>query len=442
MSQTSNAQVLQIFKKVYGKLTDLVPQDFPLQRDIPWNEGMKVGEKFVEAICLTAETGLTLSDSTDAFEINPAIAGVVKQVEVTPYISVIPSIIPWGVISRSQGNEQAFFQATKHVVKNNLRSHSRFQEALRWWGRSPDLLGYISYASQVYRGVSFTTGTGTLPDTRFGSIAFTNGINAAGKYILVAPGQFASGLWIGMEGVKLHQVNSSGTVVASGKLVAVDTKYGVLKVDFTPVAASSTTSHRLCYDGQEGTGKDYYGIDYILRRSGTLFGVDNTQYTLWSGNHFPVGGFKLTLARIQEAIADAVNKGGLEGDLKLYVNPRTWATIATTEAGLRAYDDSYKPGEAENGFESITFHSQNGKIMVVKHSMMKEGFAAALHLPSWDRSGSAEVGFKVPGLDQDIIFPLQNQAGYGMRSYSDQYIFCREPALNIMFSGINDEAAS
>jgi hypothetical protein len=43
--QTSNADVLQIFKKVYGDLTNLLPEDFPLQRDIPFSQKMKVGEK-------------------------------------------------------------------------------------------------------------------------------------------------------------------------------------------------------------------------------------------------------------------------------------------------------------------------------------------------------------------------------------------------------------
>lgn len=442
--QTSNADVLQIFKRVYGDLTNLLPEDFPLQRDIPFSQKQKVGEKYVEAVVLTNETGITLSDTTDAFELNPAIAGTIKQTEVTPYISVLPSIVPWGVISRSAGGgERAFYDATKFIVRNNLRSHSRFQEALRLYGRAADLLGYVSYASQVYRGVSFTTGTGTLPNTRYGSIAFTNGINAAGKYILMGPGSFAAGLWIGMEGVKIHQVNSSGTVVASGKLVSVDTKFGILKVDFTPVAASSTTSHRLCYDGQEGSsGKDYYGISYVLSRSGSLFGIDNTQYTLWSGNEYPVGGFKLTLARFQEAVADAVNKGGLEGDLRVYCNPRTWANIATTEAGLRVYDKSYTPSEAEQGFESVTFYTQAGKAEFLPHRMVKEGEAYALHLPSWSRSGSAEIAFQVPGMNEQIIFPLTNQAGYAFRSYADQYIFCHQPAVNIKFSGINDEAAS
>ena len=443
MSQTSNADVLQTFKRVYGDLTNLLPEDFPLAKYIPFSEKQKVGEKYVEAVVLTSEVGFTLSDSTDAFELNPAIAGTVKQVEVVPYISVLPSIVPWGVMSRSAGGgDKSFFDATKFVVRNNLRSHSRLQESLRIYGKAPNLLGAVSYASQVYRGVSFTNGTGTLPNTRFGSITFTNGVNTAGKYILVAPGEFAAGLWLGFEGVKLLQVNSSGVVQASGKLVAVDSKYGVLKVDFTPVAASSVGSSRICYDGMQGAGKEYYGINYILTKTGNLFGVDNTQFSLWSANQYDCKSQKLTMGKFQEAVADAVNKGNLDGDLDVWLNPRSWATIATTEAGLRVYDDSYKSSQAEQGFESVTFYTQEGKAVFRPHRMVKEGEAYALHSPSWSRSGSAEVSFQVPGMAQDVIFPLQNQAGYAFRSYSDQYVFNHEPAKQIYFYGINDEAAS
>ena len=443
MSQTSNADVLQTFKRVYGELTNLLPEDQPLGKFIPFSEKQKVGEKYVEAVVLTNEVGFTLSDSSDAFELNPASAGTVKQTEVSPFISVLPTVIPWGVMSRSAGGgDKAFFDATKFLVRNNLRSHNRLQESLRLYGRSPNLLGAVSYASQVYRGVAFTNGTGTLPNTRFGSLTFTNGINAAGKYILFAPGDFAAGLWLGFEGVKINQVNASGVVQAAGKLVAVDSKYGILKVDFTPTAASGVASSRICYEGQQGAGKDYYGAEYILTRNGSLFGIDNTVYSLWSSNQYDCGNQKITLPRFQEAVADAVNKGNLEGDLDVWLNPRSWATIASTEAGLRVYDSSYKTGEATQGFESVTFYTQAGKATFRPHRMMKEGRAMALQSSSWSRSGSAEVSFQVPGMNQDIIFALQNQAGYCIRSYSDQYLFNHEPAKQIYFYNINDEAAS
>jgi hypothetical protein len=445
MSQTSNADVLQTFKRVYGDLTNLLPDEMPLAKYIPFSEKQKVGEKYVEAAVLTNEVGWTLSDSTDAFELNPAIAGTIKQTEVVPYISVLPSVIPWAVMSRSAGGgDRAFLDNTKFVVRNNLRSHSRLQEILRLYGRSPGLLGYVSYASQVYRGVAFTNGSGTLPDTRFGSLTFSNGINVANKCILFKPGDFAAGIWLGLEGVKLHQVNNNGAIVASGKLVAVDSAYGILKVDFVPVAASAVSgsgSVRICFDGQQNGGKEYFGIEYILTRTGNLFGIDNTIYSLWSANQYNCQNQKLSLPKFQEAVANAVNKGGLEGDLDVWVNPRTWSTISTTEAGLRVYDSSYKK-DVDQGFESVTYYTQAGKATFRPHRCIKEGIAIALHSPSWSRSGSAEVSFQVPGIAQDVIFPLPNQAGYCMRSYSDQYIFNHEPAKQIYFYNINDEAAS
>lgn len=440
MSQVSTANVIQLFKNVYGDLTDLLPQDYPLARAIPFSQKMKVGQSYVEAVILTNESGVTLSSTTDLFELNPAVAGVVRQVECVPYISVLPSIVPWGVISRSAGGgEKAFYEATRYIVKNNLTSHSKFQEIFRLYGQAPGLLGYASYFSGIYRGVSFTTGSGTL-----NGITFTNGVNVASKAILFAPGTFASGIWVGLEGVHINQVSSTGAVLASGKLVSVQSEYGYITVDFTPVAPSATSgagSVRLCFQGMQDA-QDYVGINKILTTDGNLFGIPTSQYSLWKGNVYDCGGQQFTLPRLQSAIAAAVNRGGLEGDMMCYLNPRSWATVCSTEAGLRVYDKSYSPKEAENGFDAVTFYAQSGKITIYPHRFTKEGEAYILSMPTWSRSGSAEVSFQIPGMGQDVIFPLQNQAGYAFRSFADQYVFCHKPAWNIIMTGINDEASS
>ena len=268
MTAASNGDVLNLFKKVYGNLQDLLPEDQMLAKLVPFSQSQKVGESYVEAVTLTHETGITLGGSgLDVFELESPIAGTVKQALVTPYVSVLGSLIPWSVISRSAGGgAKSFYDATKYVVRNNLRSHQDFLEAFRLYGQSPDLLGYVSYATATYRGVAFTAGSGTLPETQFGSVTFTNGVDAANKYILVAPGQFAAGLWVGKEGVKVVQVNSAGAVVAEGSLVAVDPDMGILKVDFTPVApsaASGAGSLRIAYKGMDAA-KEMLGIHKIL----------------------------------------------------------------------------------------------------------------------------------------------------------------------------------
>ena len=446
MTAASNGDVVNLFKKVYGNLQDLLPEDQMLAKLIPFSQSQKVGESYVEAVTLTHETGITLGgNGLDVFELESPIAGTVKQALVTPYVSVLGSLIPWSVISRSAGGgAKAFFDATKYVVKNNLRSHQDFLEAFRLYGQSADLLGYVSYATATYRGVALTTGTGTVgtATSQFGAVAFTNGINAAGKYILMAPGSFAAGLWVGKEGVKVCQVNSSGTVVAEGSLVAVDPDLGILQVDFTPIAASNTTSHRLCYKGME-SAKEMVGIHKVISTTGSLFGISTSSYSLWRGNNVALSNVKFKLENVQTSIAQAVNRGALEGDVEVLVNPRTFSTMVTTESGARSYDSSYKGGkEAENGFENITFYHQAGKATIRSHRKVKEGHAFMLSADCWSRSGSAEVAFTVPGVDKDIIFPEPNMSAYSFRTYSDQYIFCHAPAKNILVTGINDESAS
>jgi hypothetical protein len=190
------------------------------------------------------------------------------------------------------------------------------------------------------------------------------------------------------------------------------------------------------------------GIKNILTTSGSVFGISNSTYSIWKGTTVAQGATKFTLTALQNGVAAAVNRGALggegegSGDLEVYVNPRTWATLLTTEAGLRKYDSSYSPNQAENGMENIVFHHQAGKSVIKTHRMIKEGDVLALHKPDWSRSGSAEISFKVPGIEKEIIFPLENQAAMAFRSYADQYVFCSAPARSIFWTGVNDESAT
>jgi hypothetical protein len=48
----------------------------------------------------------------------------------------------------------------------------------------------------------------------------------------------------------------------------------------------------------------------------------------------------------------------------------------------------------------------------------------------------------VPGLDKDVIFALESQAGFVVRSFSDQYVMCRAPARQILWTNGNDEGVA
>jgi len=443
IQSASAPNVVDLFKDCFGGTHDLQPEDYKLEKDIPWSTDKMVGDKYIESVILGAEVGITLGGTGNtAFEIGPAVAGAVKQTEVQPYQMVLPSVIPWATVSRSAGaGKKAFFEATKHTVKNNLKSHGRFLEIFRLYGQSTYKLGRVSYATATYRGVSFTNGAATLEYKGTAKVFATGGVNVADKLILLAPGDFAAGIWVGMRGLRVQQiVTSSGAVLGEGSLVGVDAMNGIIEVDFVPTAASGTTSHHLCIKGQADVN-ECVGIQKILTTRGTLFNINNLRYELFQGNHYPVTG-KLTLPKVNLAVAIAVNQGMLEEDVDLYVNPRSWATMGGDEAALRAYDSSYDKSKAEAGFTDLVYYSQNGKLTVKAHRMVKEGDAFALCLPYWTRSGSAQQSFKVPGSNVDLIFPLENQAGYAFRSFSDQYVFTAGPCKSIYFSGINDESTT
>jgi hypothetical protein len=448
MAQPNNQQATDLFQDSYGSLNNLLPEAQAFCEVVKYTESEKVGDNFIEGLVLTAEVGITFGGKEiEAFAINPAIAGVVKQISMQAYSTVLPSVIPWNAISRSvDAGKTAFVKATAHVVDNNMASHYRFIEAAALYGQSDALLGYVSYATATYRTVSFTNGGGALT-VNGSSVTFTAGVNTTSKWILLAPGEFAAGLWVGMEGVVVNQVDSTGAIVGTGKLVAVDAEMGAVQVDFTPTAASSTTSHRLCYDGWESQ-KEMPGAFKIMQNTGSLFGVSAATYSLYKGTTHALGSVLPTFARFNEGVVKAVNRGGLggksrkDGNLTVICNPRTWQKLLNEQASLRSYDKSYSSAEFVQGAESIVYYTAAGKAEFIASAYMKEGYMLALHVKDWVRSGSTQIQMGVPGIDTKFLFVLQNNAGMAFRTFSDQYVFCRAPAKSILFTGINDENAS
>lgn len=442
IQSVSKDGIVDIFKVVYGKANDLRPDKDIVDDLFPFEATQKVGQSYVEDMILGDEVGVTFAGTTqDAFTINPAIAGAVKQTTIQPSQTALSSVLSWSFMSRSaEGGSEAFFNGTKHVTKNHLSSHNKFVSVAKLYGQSTGLLGYVSYAPSgtVYRQTAYTgSGNITLTLKDGSTLAFTAGINAAGKNILLAPGEFAAGFWVGKKNVVVLQVDSSQNVVASGSLVSVNAALGYITVDFTPVAASSTTSHRLCYINWD-TDQEMVGVHKIITNTGTLFGLSATQYDLWSGQTVNLNGKAFNLKALHEGVADAISAGGLDEELDVLVNPRTFSRLAVDEAAFRKYDASYKP-KAVNGFDAIEYYAANGTNRIHASAKVKEGHVFGIVKANWRCSGSQLPSFKVSGINMDVIFPLQDNAGFVVRSFGDQYLFCRMPAKQILWSNNNDE---
>lgn len=433
---SSDSLVQGLFKQVYGELRDLKPKAMKFQEMWPQEKGNRQGSEFVEAMILSFETGFTLmGNENDTVDINSPVAGAVKQAKIKDYGTIVASNIPFPVLVRAaESGEQAFKAASKHVTKNNLESHQRLIEVLCWHGQAAGKLGRVSYLTGTYRGVSFTNGAGTLNGVTFA----TGGVDTSNKYILLER-SFASGIYSGMEGCPIQEVTSADAVVASGAIVAVESEYGYLKVDFTPVAASSTSSHALAFPGM-ASQKDMVGVNKILTNTGSLFEIDASQYSLWRGTTVALDNKKLTFDRISAACGKAVNRGGLAQDIDVFVNPLTWTTLLSDQAALVRHtgDTSTK---VKMGSETIEFYSQNGKITIHPHPVVKENEAYGLARDDWHRIGSQDLGFKVNGAGE-LIFPLQNQTAWRFESFAMNAVYCSAPARSFYISGIDNESST
>jgi hypothetical protein len=183
-------------------------------------------------------------------------------------------------------------------------------------------------------------------------------------------------------------------------------------------------------------GKEFAGVHKILSNTGTLFGIDAAAFTMWKGSTFAPGSTSvLSFAILQQAIAKGVEKG-LDSDVAVIVNPGHWDDLLTEQAALRSYDSSYKADSTENGSKTIKFHSQNGMVEVIPSIYCKEGYAIVMCMEDWVRIGSSDITFKRPGASDSFFRELEDHAGFEMRCYTDQALFCSKPGRSILISNL------
>src|SRR4051812_26581934 len=106
------------------------------------------GSLYHQPVVLGLEHGVTFSTGGDAFTLNSAIAGQIKDAQVQGTQLVLRSILSYTAASRSVGGGvKAFEDATKFLVGNMLRSVARKLEVELLYGQ----IGYgtvdASYSS-------------------------------------------------------------------------------------------------------------------------------------------------------------------------------------------------------------------------------------------------------------------------------------------------------
>jgi hypothetical protein len=402
MAANNTAATLNgLFKEVYAdKLENLIPDGVKLLTKIPFAKKTQMtGNLYHQPVVLGHEHGITFAASTeDAFTLNPPIAGQIKDAQVQGNALVLRSAIGYKAASASMTSAAAFEQATKFLVGNMLRSVTKKLEIEMLYG-------------QVGYGV-------------VGSVT--------GAVISIPASEWAPGIWAGAEQMPIEVRSASGgTSRGTATIVAVSFENKTITVDALPAGTVATDViwHLGAY------GKEFAGLHKIITNTGVLFGIDASQYTLFKGNTYDAGGAALSFMKVQEAIAKAVEKG-LDNDVMVLVNPRTWADMLSDQAALRQYDSSYSSSKMENGSRELQFHGQNGMISIVPSIYCKQGYAYVLSTDDMVRIGSSEVTFKRPGKEGDFFRELENAAGYELRCYCDMSLFTHSPAKNVLIQNI------
>lgn len=395
-----------LFKEAYAdKLENLIPEGLKLYKMIEFlSKEKQPGNLYHQPVILGHEHGVTFASSDDdAFNLNAPVAGQIKDAQVRGNPVVLRSVLGYTAASRAaQGGAKAFMDATKFLVANMLRSITKKLEIELLYGQ----MGYGTVAS------------------------------VSGSVITITTAEWAPGIWAGAENMPIEIRDVAGTTVrGNATITSVDLSARTVTVDLLPVgtAATDVIWHKGAY------GNEFAGVHKILTNSGTLFNISASTYSLWAGNSYSAGSAALSLAKIERAIALAVAKG-LDSDVMVIVNPKTWADLLVEQAALRKFDSSYSPSEVDNGGKSIKFYGQNGMITIEPSIYCKEGYAYILCMQEFNRVGSTDVTFKRPGMEGNFFRELENSAGVELRCFSDMALFCAAPGKNVIITAITNTA--
>lgn len=394
-----------LFKELYGDLKDLVPNNVKLTNMIEFAKGQKqLGGAYNEPVVLGLEGGITYGGSEgEAFALATPNSFQLRNARVKSVEMVLRSAISTAVASRSQTDAGAFERGIKLLTGNMLKSmYHRLEVSLL-------------YGQKGIGAVESDTGTGPT-------------------VLKIQDQEWAAGVWVGTNKHKI-EIFSSDLTVSRGEFTIqgynLDSKEVTVAEDASAVVADDVIYFSGAFSTVDGH-KDMLGLQAIAERRGTLFEINNASEPLFQGNLVDVGtaatAAKLSFAKVEEAVARAVEKGLGDETMSVMVNVNSWNDLLTEQSAKRRYDDSYNPAKIKEGARAIEFEGQAGSIEIIPSTYVKEGYAYAFCKKDLIRIGSSDVTFQTPGREGEFFRILDNHSGYELRAYSDQSLFSSRPS--------------
>lgn len=400
-----------MFKDVYeDKIVNLVPESSVLQKRIKFVENDKrEGRLLHQPVLLALPSGLTFG--VGAVALNNPIASTMGDAQISGAGMTLADRITYDVAAKAaSGGPRAFVEATELIVDALTQSMSKFIEIELMWGASTK--GTLGQSS-------VNTGSGT-------TVTFTMDL-----------AEWATGIWGGLENMSIDAYTSSTKVNTNAPFIITSVNPSTRVVtcsanasDATTVNGSYTTTALQLFP-YLAYGNEMSGFYVILTNSSTLFNINAGTYALWQANSYSFASSAANFGKIQSEVALATARGLME-DVVVFVNPTTFANIVTSQAGARRYDSSYKNKEMENGAQGLTFWGPNGKIELVPHIFMKQGYNFVLPLKRCQRTGATDLTFTLPGMPGEFFLQLPGYTAYELRCYTLQAAFLNSPYKGVI----------
>lgn len=406
-----------LFKEIYNELKDLVPANTKMADMVPFAPGDKeLGAAYNEPVVLGLEGGVTYGGSDgEAFALRTPSSFTLKNARVKSVEMVLRSAISTAAASRSQNSNGAFERGIKLLTGNMLKSMYHRLEVSMLYGQKG--IGVIESSSLV----------------------------SGNTVVKIADQEWAAGIWVGTTKHKVDIVSDDITSVVSAELTIlgynIEAKTITLQGDQT---ADALADNNVFFSGAfDGAHKDMLGLHSIAERRGTLFEISNVNEPLFQGNIVDVGtsstAAKLSFAKVEEAVARAVEKGLGDEQMTVMVNVNSWNDLLTEQTAKRRYDSSYSDAKIKEGARAIEFEGQAGSIKIIPSTYVKEGYAYAFCEKDLIRIGSSDITFDPKGYEGEFFRLLDNHSGYEIRAYSDQALFSSRPSCITILRYIKNE---
>lgn len=402
-----------LFKKVYApKVKYAYPNGVEFIRAIPFKK--EIGASYDQPVTLQFENGFTLAaPGAGAFTIKDPVVGVSVNATVDGYQCVLSSEVDYEAAAKaSKAGEKAFVKATRHIVKNMTDSHRKMLEIQCLYGRAD--IGVVGTVS-------------------------TNDV-------VITKASWSPAIWAGATGLNVEAFTSDLATMRTGTGVVSAVNMTTRTISFTSAPAAIAPDDRLFFldaltAGATPVYAENIGIHTALATSGSVWGINNSTYSLWKAPSVAAGNQPINFDHIQEGAARIAEQGGIGGRIRCYVSAQSFVDLIGDQAALRRFDKGDGNMKWKTGAESLCFYTASGPVEIVPSIFVKRGFAYMLNLDCWLRTGAQDFAFGDP-LDKQVFHRLESKAGADLRSYSNVSVFSDALGQNVLITGIVDSAAS